>query len=140
MALQYVTVAGLVGVMAEQAIIDLTDDFRTGAVDASVLERCEGAAVADLELYAAKYYSLPLPVAPAVVSLVVQLTKCHLYMRRQVVPEEVQGLYKTLMRKLEQLTPSSLGLPGVDLAAGVGAGVSVSAPDQRFFDNFIMLE
>jgi phage gp36-like protein len=134
--MNYLMQSDLLAVMSQQDLIDLTDDYRVGAVSDEVLNAAERAAVSDLELYAAKYYTLPLPSVESVKALVMQLMKYHLYARRRVVPEEVQSAYKLTMRKLEQLGPSSLGIPGVEPEAGSSAGISVSAPCRRFDNNF----
>lgn len=129
----------LTGVMSHQRVIELTDDYGTGQVDQEALDAAEGSAIADLELYASKHYTLPLPSVPAVKELVRQLTKCHLFFRRGSIPEDVQKMYDGLMKKLKELNPSSLGLPGIEPdASGTdsGAGISVSAPDRRFGPNF----
>ena len=139
--MRIISVEELVGVMSNQAIIDLTDDYGTGVVVQATLDAAEMAAIADLERYAARYYALPLPAVAGVKALVLQLTKCHLYMRRQAVPEEVTKLYDQMLRQLKDLTPASLGIPGVEPVAGVAAsGISVSAPGQRFGENFMQNE
>jgi|GEM_PF-4353275 len=135
--MDYLTQSDLIAVMSEQDLIDLTDDYHVGDVQAEVLDAAEKAAVSDLELYAARHYAVPLPVVDSVRALVLQLTKYHLYARRRSVPEEVQASYKMTMRKLEQLTPSSLGIPGVEPEAGVSSGISVSSREQRFGENFM---
>lgn len=135
--MNYLTVEDLYGIMREQDVLDLTDDYRTGSVDTDVLNAAEKAAVSDLELYAARYYELPLPVVASTKALLVQLAKYHLYARTGAVPEDVMISYKATMRKLEQLTPSSLGIPGVEPEAGVSSGISVSSQNQRFNNNFM---
>lgn len=128
----------LTGVMSLQKVIELTNDYGGDEIDQDALDAAEASAIADLELYAAKHYSLPLPVVPAVTELVRQLTKCHLYFRRGSVPEDVRDLYDRLLKKLKDLTPASLGIPGVEpVSSDAGSGISVSAPDQRFGNNFM---
>lgn len=138
--MEIITITELLGVMRELDVIDLTDDAGDGVIDEGNLNEAEKSAIADLELYAARHYELPLPAVTTVKELVRQLTKCHLYFRRGAYPEEVMELYRQLQKKMQSLTPLSLGIPGVEPEGGEdNAGISVSAPDQRFPDNFMDL-
>lgn len=133
-----ITLEDLTGVLSLKKVIELTDDDKTGEVDAGHLDEAEASAIADLDLYAAKHYTLPLPAVAGVKEFVRQLTKCHLYFRRGVYPEEVMELYKMLQKKLEKLSPASLGIPGVEPAAGSdSAGVAVFSEAQRFPSGFM---
>lgn len=135
--MEVITLDELLGVMPEHAVVDLTDDAELGSIDEGNLDQAEQSAIRDLDLYASRYYALPLPPVDAVRELVRQLTKCHLYFRRSAYPEEIMELYKQLQKKMQNLTPLSLGIPGVEPEAGTeNAGISVSAPAQRFHDNF----
>ncbi len=135
-----ITLDDLMGVMTEQDVVDLTDDAGTGTIDEGNLDQAERSAISDLELYASRHYALPLPAVDAVKELVRQLTKCHLHFRRGAYAEEVMELYKQLTKKMQSLTPLSLGIPGVEPEAGAeNAGISTSAPAQRFPDDFMNL-
>jgi len=139
--MQVITLDELCGVLSLKKVIELTDDGKTGEVDAGNLDEAEASAIADLDLYAVKHYTLPLPAVAAVKEFVRQLTKCHLHFRRGVYPEEVMTLYKMLQKKLENLSPASLGIPGVEPAAGSkSAGVAVFSADQRFPTGFMGVE
>lgn len=105
-----ITLDELTGVMTMQQIIDLTDDDETGAVSQTVLDEAYASAVRDLDFYAIDHYSLPLPAVPSVKEFHRQLTKCHLYFRRGVYPEEIMTLYESLQEKMEMLTSTSLGI------------------------------
>lgn len=105
-----ITLAELTGVMTMQQIIDLTDDDETGEVNQTALDEAYASAVRDLDFYAIDHYTLPLSAVPAVKEFHRQLTKCHLYFRRGVYPEEVMTLYSNLREKMKELTPTSLGI------------------------------
>lgn len=136
----YTTVDDFLAMMSEQALTELTDDFRTGEIDLDVLAKAEAQAIAEVERYAAQYYTLPLASVPSVKALVLPLTKYWLYARRGTVRDDVQEMYKATMRSLEKLTAESLGLPGIERAAGNSAGVSVSSEAERFGSNFMGLD
>ena len=130
----------LSGVLPYAKIVELTDDLNTGSVDLENLEAAYHSAVRDLELYAAKHYTIPLPAVASVKELHMQLTKCHLYFRRGMQDDLISALYKSLQAKLKDLTPFSLGIPGVGPSVGEeNAGISVKAPAQRFVDGFMGL-
>lgn len=136
--MQVITIEELTGVLSLKKVIELTDDARTGEVDTGTLDEAEASAIADLDLYAAKHYTLPLPPVAAVKEFIRQLTKCHLHFRRGVYPEEIMTLYKMQQEKLKSLTPASLGIPGVEPAAGAAnAGVAIFAEEQKYPSGFM---
>ena len=136
-----ITLDELTGVLPLEKIISLTDDYNAGRVNEDNLESAYQSAVRDVELYAARHYALPLPAVAAVKELHLQLTRCHLFFRRGMQDELIMGQYNVLMRKLKDLTPFSLGIPGVTPAAGRdGAGISVRAPRRTFHNNFMNLD
>ncbi len=139
--METITLDELSGVMSMQDIIDMTDDTGLGVVGTVALDEAYSSAVKDLELYAGRYYNLPLPAVSMVKEFHRQLTKCHLYFRRGAYPKEVMDLYKSLERKMRDLGPFSLGISGVEPASGLeNAGVSVFAPPQRFMTGFMGLD
>jgi len=137
--LQYITIDDLLVMMSEQSLVELTDDYRTGEVVLDVVVKAEAQAIADVERYAARHYALPLAATASVKALILPLTKYWLYARRGL-EEDVQEMYKAVMRSLEKLTPESLGLPGIEPAAGDSAGIAVSSETERFGANFMDLD
>jgi phage gp36-like protein len=139
--METITIQELSGIIPYNKIVELTDDLNTGLVDLDNLEAAYQSAVCDVELYAARHYAIPLPAVPAVKELHMQLTKCHLYFRRGMQDDMIMALHKSMMARLKDLTPFSLGIPGVGPAIGsAGAGVSVMAPVQKFPSGFMGLE
>jgi len=139
--METITVQELSGILPYVKIVELTDDLNTGSVDLTNLETAYQSAVRDVELYAARHYAIPLPAVAAVKELHMQLTKCHLYFRRGLQDDFISALYKSLMAKLKDLTPFSLGIPGVETSVGTAnAGMSVMAPPQTFVTGFMGLD
>jgi phage gp36-like protein len=137
-SLQYITVDDMLGVLSMDKLIELTDENGSGEIGEHALVEANKSAVSDLHLHASKFYTLPLVPSQEVKELVRQLTKCHLYMRREVISEGIEVLYRECMKKLTAITPASFVGSQAQVERQDSAGVSVYAPPQRFKDGFYL--
>lgn len=138
LGLTYFTDDELFAIIPEVTVLDLTDDFRTGVINGDILLSCEAQAKALMEVYTRRFYP-DLQKSPAVTALLGPLLKYKLYARRGSIPEDVTKEYEMTMKAVAAITPSSLGIPGIEPAAGTSSGVLVSAPVERFGEDFMNL-
>jgi len=116
------------------ALIQLTDDTDTGAVDTAVVAGALDEASALIDGYVGSRYRLPLAGEHAILRrFCAELAVCSLYDRRQGRPEQWQERCKTAHRFLEQVAQGKIRL-GVDDPAGTGPSdvVTVAAPEPLF--------
>jgi phage gp36-like protein len=138
--MQVITIEELQGVIAAEKIIELTNDLGGETIDAANLTEAERSALSDIYLYTDKFYPnrFATPYPDTLKELVRQLTKCHLYFRRDAVPKEISELYSKQLGKLKGINDMSFGAAKLDESANQEprVGISVSASPQRFKDNF----
>ena len=135
----YSTITDIKKLLPEEALIELTDDENTGAVNDARVTEAIAAADAEIDGYVGGRYGVPLsPVPTAIKRLSVDMAVYHLYSRRQeIMPETRQVRYDNCVRFLRDVAAGrvSLGIePEPDSATD--STIKVSAPDRDFGDDF----
>lgn len=115
-------------------LTDLTDRAmpRAGAIDAAVVTRAISDAGAEIDVYLAVRYQLPLTATPAFVNDIcmrMAIYKLH----TNVVPDKINRDYDLALRSLRDISAgtSKLDLAGVEPAAASSGGVAFDGPGNR---------
>lgn len=134
----YSDLAALRQRMAEQTLIDLTDDAGGGAVDQEVIDRVIGDADTEIDSYLARRYRVPVDPVPALLQrLSLDLSVEILYGRRPDLdmPEAVKSAAGNARTLLARIAAKKAHLPGVAEADDSGtsnAGAVFSGPGRLF--------
>jgi phage gp36-like protein len=116
----YAQVADLVGRFGQQEIIELTDRASppSGGLDAAVAERALADADAEIDVYLAGTYELPLPSVPPVLTRIAcDIARYRLWDDR--APEEVRARYEDARRVLEAIAAGKVTLGPANGPSGV---------------------
>jgi len=111
----YIVQADLLSQLSNAQLIQLTDDNKTGSVDADKVTRAIVEAEAEVNGYIATKYAVPLaaPVPDLVKQLAIDVAIYRLYRRRQRVPDDVRTAYEDAVNKLEGIAKGLVTL-GID--------------------------
>lgn len=99
----YSTQADLLNQLSEQELVELTDDARTGAVDAAKVTAAIKTADATIDAYAGGRYSVPLAVSDKVKALSVDLAIYELEKRRRRIRPDSQAAYNAAIAFLKDV-------------------------------------
>lgn len=133
----YATATELIERIAEQTVIDLTDDAGLGVINTDAVDRAFADADTEIDSYLAGRYPVPVSPAPVLLTrLSLDLATEGLYARRphSDTPEAVVRAAKNARALLASIAANKAALPGVSegLADGRLSGASFSA-DGRLF-------
>ena len=109
----YCTQADIEARFGQAELVQLTDRSRTGTVDAVAVAQAIGDATAEIDVYLATRYTLPLSaVPPVLVRVACDLAVYHLFAARRSggVVESVRDRYKDAVRLLENISKGSVTL------------------------------
>jgi len=131
----YITSADLEGHISEQVLIQLTDDQKTGTVNADIVTAAIADAGAEIDGYVATRYAVPVsPVLALIIKLARDITIKNLYSRRLRVPDDVRKNYESAISMLKDIAKGTLTL-GVDPApaeASKASGGEAIGPERVF--------
>ncbi len=96
--------------LSHQELVELTDDAKTGEVDASVVTRALTEASSRLDSYCNGRYKLPLAVSDQVKSLTVAIAVYLLFLWRRRMPPEVQLSYESSITFLKDVSAGRAAL------------------------------
>ncbi len=133
----YATATELIERIAEQTVIDLTDDAGLGAINTDAVDRAFADADTEIDSYLKRRYPVPVAPVPALLQrLSLDLAIEGLFTRRPHIdtPEAVVRAAKNARALLASIAANKADLPGVSegLADGRPSGASFSA-DNRLF-------
>lgn len=111
----YIVQADLLAQLSNAQLIQLTDDAKTGSVDAAKVTQGITDAEAEINGFLATRYSTPVaaPVPDLIKKLSIDVTIYNLYRRRQRIPQDVRQAYEDAIKKLEQIAKGLITL-GID--------------------------
>jgi phage gp36-like protein len=130
----YCAKADILERISEEILIQLTDDYGSGAVEESVVTRAIVDADAEIDAYCGDRYSLPFNPVPAIIRKVSADIAIHnLYARREATPDDQARRYDNAIKFLGNLAKGLVSL-GADAPAEAESKdtVSVSAQDRTF--------
>src|SRR5258706_5992693 len=115
--MSYIAQADIIGQISNAQLIQLTDDDRTGLVDAAKVDKAISDAESEINGYVATRYAVPVaaPVPDLVKKLATDIAVYSLWRRRQKVPEIVRTAYEDAMKKLSDISKGVITL-GIDPA------------------------
>lgn len=134
----YATLAELLQRIDERTIIGLTDDAKTGAVDADAVERAFADADTEIDSYIGGRYAVPVDPVPALLQrLSLDLGIEGLYTRRPHVPtpEAVTRAAKNARILLANIAANKATIPGIaemDTSGAATAKASFVAEGRLF--------
>ena len=111
----YIVQSDLLAQVSNAQLIQLTDDAKTGSVDADKVTKAISDAEAEIDGYVATKHSVPIasPIPALVKKLAIDIAVYNLYRRRQRAPEDVRTAYEDAVKKLEGIAKGLITL-GVD--------------------------
>lgn len=113
--MSYIVQNDLLSQVSNAQLIQLTDDAKTGSVDATKVTQAITEAEAEVNGYVATRYAVPVaaPVPDLVKKLSVDIAIYNLYRRRQRIPENVTKSYDDAVAKLKDIAKGLITL-GID--------------------------
>lgn len=103
--MSYCTTTDILGMIAEDVLIQLTDDNGLGVVDEAKVSVAIARADAVIDGYCAKRYGVPFSPVPALVrDLSVDMAIYHLYANRQGAPEDRKQRYDDAIAYLKDVS------------------------------------
>ena len=132
----YIVQADLLADIPNDVLIQLTDDNKDGAVDATVVTDAITRAQSEVDGYLAKRYSVPIATPPQLVkSLTATITCYRLFGRRgRGVPDDWSKRYDNAVRTLRDIAAGTIALdvePPPAESSAVTAG-EIKGPDRVF--------
>lgn len=107
----YIIQADLKDKLPDSQLLQLTDDTKSGTINAQVVSDAIADSEALVDGYVAVQYATPLsPVPRLVKALTIDVTVFRLYARRQRIPDDVKLANDLALRKLEQIAKGILSL------------------------------
>ena len=130
----YCTLADIMGLIPEEELIQLTDDYSLCAVDQTRIDQAIADAQAEIDAYAASQYPVPFSPVPAIIrKITVDLAGYALQARRQSeLPEGWKERQKAALKFLENLSRGIVTLGPKESAPRSAGGPQVAAPDRVF--------
>jgi phage gp36-like protein len=141
---EYCTYNDLLNCMAEQSVVQLTDDSGTNVVDTTKVAAAITASSQEIDGYIRGRYRLPLAQIPELLrDLCARMTRFRLYDRRENgVPEAVAASYKAGVDVLKMISAGTvtLGEPGsgVDHPAAEAKAITNKTPNDRYFSDSLL--
>ena len=130
----YIVQADLKDKLADNQLMQLTDDSHSGQIVTETVVQAIADAEAEIDGYVAAQYGVPIlaPIPRLLKALAIDITVYKLYARRQRVPDDVKDMYREAMRKLEQIARGILLLgPGIPDPLILNAG-EIFGPERLF--------
>lgn len=107
----YIVQADIKDKLADSQLLQLTDDTKSGVVNATVVSDAIADAEALIDGYVGVQYAVPMsPVPRLLKALTIDVTVFRLYARRQRIPDDVKLANDLAVRKLEQIAKGILSL------------------------------
>lgn len=107
----YCTLDNIKALMAEDLLIQYTDDAGAGVVNTTIVSAIITNASAVIDSYLQERYALPLSSTPAsITALCVAIAIYRIYYRREKVPESVVNEYEAAIDKLEKIAAGDISL------------------------------
>ncbi len=123
MAGRYIAETDLDEYIEEKALIQLTDDDRTGAVNSDIVDECIAGAEDEVDGYLSGLYLVPITgTVPGLVSEACVVLACRrLYLRRGGVPTSFAEQVKDTMSFLTKIAEGKikLDIPGSDVVGSI---------------------
>lgn len=132
----YCTLMDIKKLLAEDIIIQLTDDDNLHVVNDAAVAEAIASADAEIDGYCAVKYTVPFANVPAIIkALSIDISIHNLYKRR-TVPERIETAYDKAIAKLKDISRGLVSLgedpPPASSAAADGAACSNSAGERIF--------
>lgn len=123
----------ILGEIAEEVLVQLTDDQYLGVVNDDLVAKAIARADGEVDGYCGKRYVVPFePVPPFIKALALDITVYNLFSRRENVPENRVTRYKNAVKNLEGLAK---GLVTLGLQQPVKPGETFSSATPEVLDN-----
>lgn len=105
----YIIQADLKDKLPDSQLLQLTDDTKSGTINATVVNDAIADSEAMVDGYVGVQYAVPMsPVPRLLKALTIDVTVFRLYLRRQRVPEDIKLGNDLALRKLEQIAKGIL--------------------------------
>ena len=133
----YIVQADILDDISEAQLIQLTDDEKTGSINAARVSKAIDDSEGEVNSYIAVKHSVPLsaPIPAEVKRLSKDIAVYHLFGRRQRAPEDVKKRYDDAIAKLKDVAKglATLGIDPPPAESTKATGGEVFGPE-RIFD------
>lgn len=122
--------------LTQQELVELTDDGKTGEVDAAVVAAVLDEASAKLDAYSRGRHALPLVASEQVKGIALDVAVFLLFLRRRRVSAEIEAGYDRALSFLRDIAAgkASFDQPGKAQVAGQAVKIRDHAADPETFD------